>query len=66
MNRYVMNRYIPTMREVSKEYKKEWVANYKDIIKTMEKDHERSERSYKAILKGFRIDLKSLQEAKVV
>lgn len=61
-----MNRYIPTMREVSKEYKKEWVANYKDIIKTMIKDHDRAIRIHKSVLKGFKRDLKSLQEAKVV
>ena len=54
------------MREVTRAYKKEWVANYKDIIKTMIKDHERAVRVHRAVLKGFKRDLKSLQGAKVI
>ncbi len=52
--------------KVTKEYKKEWIANYKDIIKNMIKEHEREVRSHKAVLKGFKRDLKSLQGAKVI
>ena len=52
--------------QVTKKYKKEWIAKYKVIIKTMIKEHEASVKLHKSVLKGFKQDLKSLQGAKAI